>query len=430
MTQRPLDKGERGPQRRTFLQAGLYAAATSLAGRAVRAAEPPHDVTFVEDFDELWSTLAQRYCFFSDKQTDWNRVRALYRPMAVRAASTDDFADIVRRVLAELYDAHTHLSQPSDGMPRWPLYDLMASRQADRIRIEAVAEDSAASAAGLRAGDVIAAIDGRPAGQVMRDLMPRCLRGPDRNADTYVANVAVAGRVGLGRTLLLERQGEEPRPVSLPVRKTAARPDVEWRRLAGNIGYIAIRGFGDEKVVRDFDDALMALRDTGGLVIDVRYDGGGDTAIARPIMGRFIDTPKPYAMMRRRDGSHLGPSWTETVEPRGPFTYSRPIIVLTNHWSASMAEGFPMGMRDIGRAVVVGTPMMGLGAAVFPICLDRTGIQAQYSAEPVYDTTGRPRWKMQPDICVPEGGDILDAGLRALHASQGNVPSNPLNEKL
>ena len=81
-----------------------------------------------------------------------------------------------------------------------------------------------------------------------------------------------------------------------------------------------------------------------------------------------------------------------------------------------MAEGFPMGMRGIGRAAIVGTPMMGLGAAVFALRLDRTGIQAQYSGEPVYDVAGRPRWSLRPDVEVANGADILAAGVAALQS--------------
>jgi carboxyl-terminal processing protease len=79
-----------------------------------------------------------------------------------------------------------------------------------------------------------------------------------------------------------------------------------------------------------------------------------------------------------------------------------------------MAEGFPMGMKGVGRARIVGTPMMGLGAAVFPLRLDRTGVEINYSAEPVYDVWDRPRWHMQPDVNVPDGQDILAAGLLEL----------------
>ncbi|RYG07387.1 MAG: peptidase S41, partial [Caulobacteraceae bacterium] len=100
-----------------------------------------------------------------------------------------------------------------------------------------------------------------------------------------------------------------------------------------------------------------------------------------------------------------------------PFTYTPPVVVLTNHWSGSMAEGFPMGMKGLGRATVVGTPMMGLGAAVFTFRLDRKGIQGQYSAEPVYDVKDQPRWLMQPDVAVPDGEDVLAAGRRVLTAA-------------
>ena len=82
-----------------------------------------------------------------------------------------------------------------------------------------------------------------------------------------------------------------------------------------------------------------------------------------------------------------------------------------------MAEGFPMGMRGIGRGTIVGTPMMRVGAAVFPLRLDRTGIDLQYSAEPVYDVHDQPRWLLDPDIFVPTG-DILAAGVRALDAAR------------
>lgn len=404
--------------RRRLLRNGAFAAAL-LAGRAF--AEPAHDSRFTDDFDELWRTLSERYCFFAEKCTDWDRVRALYRPMAASATDVADFTEIVRLVLSELYDAHTHLSDPPEGAPRWPLFDLLAKPDGDSIRIVAVEAESAAADAGLAPGDRITAVEGKPAAVVLAELLPRCLRAPDAAAMRHAANVAVAGRRGQSRLLTVERSGGR-RDIAVPLKPGTRRPDVTWRRLDGGIGHIAIRSFADDRVVVDFDAALAALKDSAALIIDVRGNGGGDTAVARPIMGRFIARPMPYAMMRRRAGSHagshagrgLGPFWTEYVEPAGPFTFSRPVAVVVDHWSGSMAEGFPMGMRAIAGAAIVGTPMMGLGAAVFPLRLDRTGIEAQYSAEPVYDIARRPRWELRPDVEVPEGGDPLAAAMRLL----------------
>lgn len=373
-----------GITRRLFCGAGL-AWASSLA----RAAEPPRDVVAEQDFDELWRTLGERYCFFSDKATDWQKVKTVYRPVAIAASTVEEFSAVVHFVLAELYDAHTHLSDPPDGTPRWPGDDLIVERAADAARVVAVAEGSAAARAGLRPGDLVLAVEDVRIAVVAAGLGPRCLSRPDPAAQRYAWNVAVAGRKGRPRRFSVRGESEKtPRSVTLPDVRAAREADLSSRRLDGGIGYVRIASFADAGTVAKFDAALAALRDSPGLIIDVRRNGGGDTAVARPIMGRFLHERRPYAQMRRRDGAGLGAAWTEYVDPRGPFTYTRPVVVLTDHWSGSMAEGFPMGMRGIGRARIVGTRMAGLGAAVFSLRLDRTGVQAQYSGEPVYDREG------------------------------------------
>ncbi|MFZ1477533.1 MAG: peptidase S41, partial [Sphingorhabdus sp.] len=76
----------------------------------------------------------------------------------------------------------------------------------------------------------------------------------------------------------------------------------------------------------------------------------------------------------------------------------------------------PMGMRGIGRATIVGTRMMGLGAAVFTKTLKQTGVSFQFSVEPVYDVQDRPRWQMEPDVSVGAGDDSLTAAISVLAA--------------
>lgn len=389
-----------------------------MVGPRAWADEPPNDITFASDFDELWTTLRDRYCLFQEKRTDWNRVRALYRPMALAAPSNEAFTAVLGQVLAELYDAHTYLAETPVGSPRGPLLDMIVEWRDGRARIGAIADDSGAAEADLALGDVILTVGGQPVETLARALTPKCLTRSDPAADAYALGRAVAGIRGQERRYLIARGGAT-HEVVLPLRPAPARPrpDVEWRRLDDGAGYIAIRSFAEDAVAAAFDQALAELRDTPGLIIDVRDNGGGDTAVARPIMGRFIRETKPYCLMRRREGRDLSPTWTETVDPNGPFTYDKPVVVLANHWSGSMAEGFPIGMKGLGRAVIVGTPTMGLGAAVFPIRLDRTGVEAQYSAELIYDVQGRPRWPVRPDVLVPDGEDILAAGQRALAAA-------------
>jgi carboxyl-terminal processing protease len=390
----------------------VCAAAPILAASPAFAAEP--DIVGEQDFDELWETLRDRYCFFADKATDWQKVRDLYRPLAIAAQSDKVYVEVLRLTLNELYDAHTHLSDPPDGTPRWPPFDLVVERDADAAVIRAVQEGSAAATAGLQPGDRIIAVEDQPIAALAKDLMPRCLSRPDAEAERYAWNAAVSGRRREGRRLTVSSGAAPARVVALPLSNAAAEPALSSRRLEGGLGYIRIASFAEPATVPAFDSALETVKGAPGLILDVRRNGGGDTAVARPIMGRFISERKPYARMRRRSGAGLSEPWSEYVDPRGPFTYSRPVVVLTDAWSASMAEGFPMGMRGLGRARIVGRPMAGLGAAVFPLRLDRTGIEAQYSAEPVYDVNDKPRWLLQPDVPTAPGADILAAGVREL----------------
>jgi carboxyl-terminal processing protease len=381
------------------------------------AATPPRDITFQQDFDELWETLRDRYAYFTDKVTDWDRVRQLYRPRVAEMTDVDDkWLRLLDAVTNELYDAHTHFEAPVAGLPRWPLSDIFVEESPEGVRVAGLRDASAAVDAGVAIGDFVLGIDGIPFETAVTLRTPRTLTRPDPQARKYAINAAVGGRRDKERQLRLRSTDGSERNLLLPSKPVPDRVPIIHRRLPEGFGYIAITTFGNYDAPKAFDAALAELRDTPGLVLDVRENGGGDTEVARPIMGRFIRERRPYAMMRRRSGRGLALSdpWTEYVEPKGPFTYDKPVVVLQNHWSGSMAEGFPMGMKGIGRAVTVGTETMGLGAAVFPLRLDRTGVTINYSAEPVYDVQDRPRWTLKPDIEVPPGQDILAAGVAEL----------------
>lgn len=398
--------------RRSFCGAGL-----SLLAAPCLSSPPPRDISLEQDFDELWETLRDRYAYFGEKATDWDRVRSIYRPqLALVGDDEDKWKRLIDAVTNELYDAHTHFSSPQPGLPRWPLSDMMVEQGREGFTVKAVRDQSAASEAGIAIGERIVAIDGIDFERAVALRMPRALREPDPAAWNYAMNAAIGGNRERERRLRLANASGQPRDVLLAPKPVASRPSIISRKLDDGIGYIAITTFGDYEAPAMFDAALEQLRDSPGLIIDTRDNGGGDTSVARPIMGRFITARKPYALMRRRSGQGIALTdpWTEYVEPRGPFTYTQPVVVLANHWSASMAEGFPMGMKGIGRATVVGTPMMGLGAAVFPLRLDRTGIEINYSAEPVYDVWDRPRSDMQPDVAVRDGEDVLEAGMGEL----------------
>jgi hypothetical protein len=132
-------------------------------------------------------------------------------------------------------------------------------------------------------GDELVAIDGVSVSQLYESRRPRFLTRADPVADEWALASAVGGRHNSRYEFLIRRAGRES--LLTPTGTTPARDDVEWKRVRSDIGLIAISTFAPNGVVLAFDRALEALRNTRGLIVDVRSNAGGDTAIARPSSG-------------------------------------------------------------------------------------------------------------------------------------------------
>jgi len=120
------------------------------------------------------------------------------------------------------------------------------------------------------------------------------------------------------------------------------------RILDGNVGYVRIHdALGDTALISAWDSALVVLRGTRGLVLDLRdTPGGGNTTVARAILGRLISEEQPYqrhehpAEERRYRVRRI---WVEHAAPRGPFAYTKPLAVLVGRWTGAWARGSQLG---------------------------------------------------------------------------------------
>ena len=142
-------------------------------------------------------------------------------------------------------------------------------------------------------------------------------------------------------------------------------------------------------------------------------------------MGRFVTRLLPYQRHRipNYGQADVERNWIELVAPRGPFTYTAPVVVLVNHWTGSMGEGMAIGFDAMQRAVVVGTPMAHLAGAVSDDKLPKTGVDVAYATEQLFHIDGTPRQDWLPPVLVRmpvgnEGDPILTRGLAELSASR------------
>ncbi len=285
--------------------------------------------------------------------------------------------------------------------------------------IEQVRPRSEAARAGLRAGDEIVSIGGVAARTAIAAQAPRCLSADDPEADDYTLRVLLAGTHDARRSFVA-RNGAE-RSIDLP---SFVRPEIDMpltQRTIGAVGYIRIENsLGDSALVAAFDAALADLRDAKALILDLRNTpSGGNTAVAEPILGRFVSERSGYQRVFDPGPGKAAPagSWVRKVEPRG-MTVAQPLAVLVDRWTGSMGEGMAVGFDGLKRATVVGTRMAGLCGATTDFTLPRSGIGVAFPTQRLYHLDGTPREAWSPPVFVdpamPGDDPILDRALVVL----------------
>lgn len=137
-----------------------------------------------------------------------------------------------------------------------------------------------------------------------------------------------------------------------------------YGKLPDNMGYIRMDVFADPKkfMGEAFDDILHELKDTKGIIFDIRKLEGGDDRLAKYVAGRFASSPKLYMISRKRNGPahddfEAAVRWT--VDREGDTQYTKPVILLTGRFTASAGETFTWAMNANSNVTQVGDTTLG-----------------------------------------------------------------------
>src|SRR5262245_15793769 len=136
--------------------------------------------------------------------------------------------------------------------------------------------------------------------------------------------------------------------------------------LIDGVAYLAAGSWTASQIsVADLDAFLDAFRDRPALIVDVRMNGGGDDALAFQFAGRFATGTTTSGFFQFRNGpnhSDFTPRQPRTFSPRGPSSFTRPVILLVGRACASSNESFVAAMRELANVTVVGDTTGGATA--------------------------------------------------------------------
>ncbi len=101
------------------------------------------------------------------------------------------------------------------------------------------------------------------------------------------------------------------------------------------------------------------MRDTVGIIIDVRRNTGGSSEMALDIVSRFIDTRTHVYSLQEKFGNTRTPLKKVYVKPQGNTQYIKPVVVLTSNTSFSAAETFTLAMKSRSNVTIIGEETNG-----------------------------------------------------------------------
>ena len=214
----------------------------------------------------------------------------------------------------------------------------------DRVVIVEPYEGMPALDAGLRAGDILLAIDGEDLKGLPVDEVSSRLRGEP------------------GTTLAVraKREGIADSIVEVKIsRANIAMPSVPYYTLfADSVGYVILNSF-TENCAREVRLALVELKNRGArsFILDLRGNGGGSMAEAIDIAGLFV--PKGTTVVSTK-GKIAQASQTYKTR-REPLDANIPLVVLVDGQSASASEIVAGAIQDLDRGVIIGRRTYGKG---------------------------------------------------------------------
>ena len=304
-----------------------------------------------EMFGDAWRTM--KYRFYDPKMHghNWDAMKAKYEPLVEHVGDRQELLNIINEMIGELNASHTGAASGGGrggagggGVSTGYLgVDLDADERVGRYRVSHVYQDGPADKDWVRVsvGDYLIALDGKPvkAGDEYWALLNHRL-----NRKVEVTFNAKPTEEGSWKTRITP--GTQAAQNQLRYERWVRDRRAAVEKLSGGrVGYLHIQAM-NQPSLRRFEKELRENRNKEALVIDQRWNGGGN--IDQELLGILV----------QREYQIWQPRGTEP-NPR-PFSgFFGPKVVLQNWRSASNAEMFPAGFRALGLGKVIGTPTAG-----------------------------------------------------------------------
>lgn len=374
-------------------------AVTPAAQRSVQSPQTKRQ----EAFKIVWQTVNDLFYDPKFGGVNWAGVRERYEPLVTEAQSDQELHELLQQMLNELHQSHfmvippeaipklrlnkppgdagAHEHERDEALEEEELLDSLNFKETEKLStgigidlrvldgsavVTRVEPGSSAARAGLRPGFVIKKVGGQSLdlviaqienhplwGALIRPELPIFLLAGFINGEQ--ASSVKVGYLDAGnrlRTVNIKREKLKGEMSSAIGNLPSMYLEFELKRLQGGIGYIRFNAFVPP-MMEKLCTALRSMKNAPGLILDLRGNHGGLLGMIGGLSGLLETRPTSIGTMETRGGPTPLYAFPQTD------SYAGPLVILLDGSTQSAGEIFASGLKDAGRADLVGEHSAG-----------------------------------------------------------------------
>jgi tricorn protease len=360
---------------------------------------------YLEMFDQTWRYLAEHFYDAGFHGRDWNAIKAKYRPLVQHIAMKEDLYSLLYLMLGELNASHLGIA----GFLTFPdeetadlglIFD--ESYRGRGLKIAEVLKRGPADRRGLnpKPGEYVLNIDGVELNE--KTELSQLLNG--KVSETVSVQVGASPETPPKERKRIEivAVGRDTVQSLMYDRWVESNADHVAKLSKGKLGYIHIKSMDDDGLDRFLRSLYSDNFDKEGIVLDVRFNGGGFT---HDKILNYLGSREHTIFKERNGGEGL-------VLRSSDRKWNKPLVLLINNRSYSDAEIFPSAFRTLGLGKLVGQPTGGFVIGTGAVQLIDGSI-LRIPRIGVYTTKGVNMEKqgVTPDVLVEDHPDQLAKGI-------------------
>ncbi len=370
------------------------------------------DSQYVRTLSEVWQEVDENFFDPKFNGVNWKAKREEYEERIKPAQSIEEASVVINQMLGELNTSHTRFYsrlEPAyyqllgvfdrgdfaqeiaklfpDGKLEYTDIGIFTKDINGKTFITAILDGSPAAKAGLKVGDAVLMVDGKPYQPIQsfvdkadREVKISIQRTPDAKS---IEDITVIPKKLYPNTLFLEAMRESIKIIERDRTLPGAKSDRQ------KIGYVHIWSYAGDQYQQLLGDEIAygKLKDADSLILDLRDGWGG----ANPNYLAIFAEKVPVLTRIPRDG----------IKRNLDYQWRKPVVMLVNNGSRSGKEILAYGFKKYGLGKVIGTKTAGAVVGGSPFLLNDGNLLYLAVVDVLVDGERLEGKGVIPDIEVP-----------------------------